>query len=79
MGATNLVSKGISTGLDQLASLVTGKRTTTVSPLAALKGAGKGVGEAIKFMKTGIDADQTLNKYDLPKGSGFKGDSIPSK
>lgn len=79
MGATNLVSKGISTGLDQLASLVTGKRTTTVSPLAALKGAGKGVGEAIKFMKTGIDADQTLNKYDLPKGSVFKGDSIPSK
>ena len=54
------------TVFDKVASLFTGQRTkTTPNLLSFLRGAGTGARKAWVFMKTGVDVDQTLGKYDF--------------
>lgn len=64
MGLLKVPEKLIATGLDKAASLVTGKRTTTFSPGAMLKGYGQGAVNAYDYLKTGIDPD-ALGKVDV--------------
>lgn len=62
------------TGFDILASLFTGKRTTTISPgtiTAKIKGLFKGGKEALSYLKTGIYPESILTKYDIPRTVNF--------
>lgn len=64
-----------STGLDVLASLATGKRTTTINfatIAAKARGAVEGIKGGGKFFKDGIYPDELLTKYDIPRRVNFK-------
>lgn len=77
----NLATKGVAdlvgTGLDKGISLFTGKRTKTVSPIEAVKGLGTGIKKGYNLLKTGVDPDELLGKYDVHGevnfGDGFLG------
>jgi len=63
-----------STGIDILASLFTGKRTTTISAgtiSAKVKGLMQGGGKALDYLKTGIYPESILTKYDIPRVVNF--------
>ena len=63
-----------STGIDILASLFTGKRTTTISAgtiSAKVKGLMKGGAKGLEYLKTGIYPESILTKYDLPRQINF--------
>jgi len=63
-----------STGVDMLVSLVTGKRTTLVSPrliMARARGAVKGMKDAAEILKTGNLSSRLLETYGLPRKTSF--------
>lgn len=64
-----------STGFDILASLFTGKRTTTLSAgtiTNKVKGLMKGGTKGLEYLKTGIYPEDILTKYDLPRKVNFE-------
>lgn len=68
LGALGVASDIPSTAYDVLASLVTGKRTTTITPrtiASRARGTLTGLGEAKKFLTSGIYDDVLRRKYDL--------------
>lgn len=75
MQALMTASDVVGTGVDIVAALATGKRTTTISPRtisAKFKGLGKGVKESGTFLKTGIYPTELTKKWDLPTETTFK-------
>lgn len=75
MAALTTASDIVSTGLDILASLATGKRTTTITPgtvAAKFKGLKVGSQKARKFLKTGVYDTDILTKYDIPRQVNFE-------
>lgn len=75
MKALQLASDVPATTLDVMTSLLTGKRTQTISPKtigAAVQGGLKGFKNAKEFLRTGVYSDDLLTKYDIPKQIKFK-------
>ncbi|KKM16382.1 hypothetical protein LCGC14_1686400, partial [marine sediment metagenome] len=65
----------VATPFDILASLVTGKRTVTVSPRivsAKIKGFVGGIKSAGTFLKTGIYSQELMKKWDIGRDVRFK-------
>ncbi|MEK7180242.1 MAG: hypothetical protein AAB706_02100 [Patescibacteria group bacterium] len=74
MGFLETASDIPATILDKAASILSGKRTTTISPdtiLAKFKGMIKGGAEAKKYLENGFYADDILMKYDIPRQVNF--------
>jgi len=66
MGGMEMMKDVPATVFDRVAAMFTGKRTkTTPNILSYLRGMGKGSRKAWVFMKTGVDIDNTLSKYDF--------------
>ena len=62
------------TVIDWGVSKVTGKRTKAITLqglVKQVKGAYEGTGTAIDYLRTGIDRDSTLTKYDIPRNVKF--------
>jgi len=69
---TENISKVTATAADIVASVFTGKRTTTLPNIGAyLKGFGKGLQKTGDYFKTGHDPRKTISKYDFKQTSFY--------
>lgn len=80
MAAMEMAKNIPATLIDWAISPITGTRTKTLAfgkVKAGLEGAAEGAKKASTFLKTGIDVDNILERYDIPKvvnfGDGFVG------